>query len=80
MKIIVRVLMFLILLSGCERYVVEISDVTLSGMYVVDWVTVVEDKGNDTISFYENGEIFTDSNLYEPFDTIKTNDFNINFE
>ena len=80
MKRIVGVLMFLILLSGCERYVVEISDVTLSGMYVVDWVTVVEDKGNDTISFYENGEVFTDSNLYEPFDTIKTNDFNINFE
>ena len=64
MKRIVGVLMFLILLSGCERYVVEISDVTLSGMYVVDWVTVVEDKGNDTISFYENGEVFTDSNLY----------------
>ena len=64
MKRIVGVLMFLILLSGCEMYVVEISDVTLSGMYVVDWVTVVEDKGNDTISFYENGEVFTDSNLY----------------
>jgi hypothetical protein len=80
MRRIVGILMSLVLLSGCERYVVEISDVTLSGMYVVDWVTVVEDKGNDTVSFYENGEVFTDSNLYEPFDTIKTNDFNINFE
>ena len=77
MKRIVGVLMFLILLSGCERYVVEISDVTLSGMYVVDWVTVVGDNSTDTI---QNGEVFTDSDLYEPFDTIKTNDFNINFE
>jgi len=48
-------------------------------MYVVDWVTVVGDNSTDTI---QNGEVFTDSDLYkhEPFDTIKTKDFNINFE
>ena len=82
MKRIVGILMFLVLLSGCEKYVVEISDVTLSGLYVVDWVAVVGDEGNDTILVYENGQTFTDTNLneHEPFNEIKTNDFNINFE
>jgi hypothetical protein len=82
MRRIVGILMFLVLLSGCEKYVTEISNVTLSGLYVVDWVTVVGDEGNDTILHYENGETFTDTNLnsYEPFNKIETNDFNINFE
>jgi len=82
MRRIVGILMFLVLLSGCEKYVTEISNVTLSGLYVVDWVTVVGDEGKDTISHYENGETFTDSNLnlYAPFNEINTNDFNINFE
>jgi hypothetical protein len=79
MRRIVGILIFLVLLSGCEKYVTEISNVTLSGLYVVDWVTVVGDDGNDTILHYENGETFTDSNLYAPFNEIKTNDFNINF-
>lgn len=80
MKRIVGILMFLVLITGCEKYVTEISNVTLSGLYVVDWVCVVGDEGNDTISFYENGQIFTDTNLHAPFDVIETNDFNINFE
>ena len=82
MKRILGLLMFLVLLSGCEKYVVEISNVTLSGLYVVDWVTVVGSEGNDTILHYENGEIFTDTNLnsYKPFNEIETNEFNINFE
>jgi hypothetical protein len=80
MKRIVGILMFLVLITGCEKYVTEISNVTLSGLYVVDWVCVVGDEGNDTISFYENGQTFTDTNLHAPFDVIETNDFNINFE
>jgi hypothetical protein len=80
MKRIIGFLIFLVLLTGCEKYVVEISNVTLSGLYVVDWVTIVGDEGNDTIMTYQNGETFIDSNLHAPFNNIETNEFNINFE
>jgi hypothetical protein len=78
MKRIIGFLIFLVLLTGCEKYVVEISNVTLSGLYVVDWVTIVGDEGNDTIMTYQNGETFIDSNLHAPFNNIETNEFNIN--
>lgn len=70
--------MFLVLLSSCERYVVEKSDVTLMGLYVVDAVDVIGNNGS-TDTTLNQGQVFENSIAPEPFNYIKTNDFNICF-
>jgi hypothetical protein len=76
---IVGILMFLVLLTGCEKYVVEKSDVTLSGLYVVDAIDIIGNNGS-TDTTLNQGQIFESSIAPEPFNHIETNDFNINFE
>jgi len=67
------------ILVSCEKYVTEISDVTLSGLYVVDEIDVIGNNGTTNIS-YHSGDIFDNQIFPQPFNHIKTNDFNINFE
>jgi hypothetical protein len=70
-----------LLLTSCEKYVTEISDVTLMGLYVVSEVEVVSTAPQySTDTSYHGGEIFRDNDLPEPFNYIKTNGFHINFE
>jgi len=76
MKRIVGILMFLILLSGCEKYVVEKSDVTLSGMYNITKIVTTDDNGLDSV--YTYGFCKNDI-LPKPFDSIPINNFFIEF-
>ena len=78
MKRIVGILMFLVLLSGCEKYVVEKSDVTLMGLYVVDAIDIIGNNGS-TDTTLNQGQVFESDIVPEPFNYIKTNDFNICF-
>ena len=74
-------LLLVLVLSSCEKYVTEISDLTLSGLYVVSEVEVVStDPQYSTNTSYRGGQVFQDNDLPVPFNRIKTNDFNINFE
>ena len=73
-------LLLVLVLTSCEKYVTEISDVTLMGLYVVSEVEVVStDRQYSTDSSYRGGKIFKDNDLPQPFNFIKTNDFHINF-
>lgn len=76
MKIIVGILMFLVLITGCEKYVVERSDVTLSGMYNITKVITTTDEGIDSV--YTDG-VFVNDLLPKPFDSIPVNDFFMEF-
>jgi hypothetical protein len=76
MRRIVGILMFLVLLSGCEKYVVEKSDVTLSGIYNITKIVTTDDEGID--STYTYG--FCKNNLLpKPFDSLVINNFFIEF-
>ncbi len=75
------ILLLGLFLTSCEQYVVEISDVTLMGLYVVSEVEVVStDPQHSTSASYHGGQILQDSDLPQPFNFIKTNDFHISFE
>ena len=81
MKKIILILSICLSLLSCEQYVTEISDVTLMGLYVVREVEVVStDPQYSTYTSYHGGQIFQDNDLPEPFNYIRTNDFNISFE
>lgn len=78
-KVILLLLVFV--LTSCEKYVTEISDVTVAGLYVVSEVEVVSTNPQYSTNIsYHGGQIFQDNDLPQPFNYIKTNDFNIKFE
>lgn len=71
-------LLLLPLLLSCEKYVVEISDLTLSGRYVVSQVDVIyTDRPSIT---YIGGQTYSNTQLPHPFNNIKVNDFYMLFE
>jgi len=73
-------LLLVLVLTSCEKYVTEIPDLTLSGKYVVTKMTVISTSHaivRDTT--YLSGGIFTNSSLPHPFNYIKVNDFHIWF-
>jgi hypothetical protein len=72
-------LLILFLFTSCEKFVLETSDVTLMGLYVVDYVDVIGNNGGTDTSFH-SGQVFDNTIFPVPFNKIKTNDFNINFE
>jgi hypothetical protein len=73
-------LLLVLVLTSCEKYVTEISDVTLMGLYVVSEVEVIStDPQYSTSNSYHGGEVFQDNDLPVPFNYIKTNYFHINF-
>jgi hypothetical protein len=67
-------------LISCEKYTTEVSDLTMSGKYVVSKLQVLQitnPVGKD--STYLSNQTFVNSSLPDPFDSIKVNDFYIHF-
>ena len=58
-------------MSSCERYVTEISDLTLSGTYVVEKLKLVKTDTNETDSVFIVNQNLVNQSLPDPFDTIK---------
>ncbi len=67
----------LITLLSCEKYVTEISDLTLSGRYVVSQVDVINSDGNNRT--FIGGEVYS-GNYPHPFNNIPINNFYILFD
>lgn len=69
-----------IFLFGCEKFVTEVSDLTLSGKYKVSKLQVIQ-TANPTLkdTTYLNNQLFVNQNLPDPFDSIRINDFYIHF-
>ena len=81
MKRIVGILMFLVLITGCEKYVVEKSDITLSGKYVLSKLNVANVDQNQTPdSLYLLGSTYVNHNLPKPFDSIVIDDFYLHMD
>ena len=81
MKRIVGILMFLVLLSGCEKYVVEKSDVTLSGKYVISKLNVINvDQNQTSDSLYLMGTTYVNHKLPKPFDSISIDNFYLHMD
>ena len=68
----------LITLLSCEKYVTEISDLTLSGEYVVSEIQVINSNGG-LVQNYSFGQTYSNNSLPHPFNKIKTNHFRIHF-
>lgn len=74
------ILLLLPLLISCEKYITEVSDLTMSGKYVVSKLQVVQTSyPTSKDSVYLNNQLFVNSNLPDPFDSIRINDFYIHF-
>ncbi len=74
-------LFILIFLISCEQYVVEISDLSLSGKYVVNRLDVTSvDQSKSKDSLYLLGSTFYDNNLPHPFNKIEINRFYIHLD
>ena len=81
MRRIVGILMFLVLLSGCEKYVTEISDLTLSGKYVISKIHITNVDQNQTPdSLYLIGSTYVNHKLAKPFDSLVINDFYLHMD
>ena len=73
---------FLILLfTSCEKFVLETSDVTLSGKYVVSKLDITNVDQNQTRdSLYTLGDVYVNSLIPDPLDSIEINRFYIHFD
>ena len=81
MEKIFVVLGFLFLLTGCEKYVVEKSDITLSGKYVISKLNVINVDQNQTQdSLYLMGSTYINNNLPKPFDSIVIDNFYLHMD
>lgn len=81
MKKIYLILTFLVLLTSCEKYVVEKSDITLSGKYVVSKIDITNvDQNTTRDSLYTIGSTYINNVLPDPFDTIDINRFYIHMD
>lgn len=79
MKIYLIPLIFL--LVGCEKYTTEVSDLTLSGKYVVSKLTVIQTSQATTKdTTYLSGQLFVNNNLPDPFDSIRVDNFHLHFD
>jgi len=69
------------LLFSCEKYVVNKSDVTLSGKYVISRLDVTNvDQPETRDSLYTLGQKYVNHSLPNPFDSIVINRFYIHFD
>ena len=76
MKNIIFILVFL--LVSCRTYIMERSDLTLSGKYVVSKLEVTSVDQNATKdSIYSIGSVYVNNNYGHPFDSIPINRFYI---
>jgi hypothetical protein len=71
-------LLLVLVLTSCEKYVTEISDLTLSGEYVVTEVQVINSNGG-VVQNYNFGQTYFNNSLPHPFNNIETNRFRIHF-
>jgi hypothetical protein len=85
MKRIVGILMFLVLITGCEKFSMP-SELTLSGKYYVNKLEliVVENPSHPDTSFqnitFLVNDTFVDHSLPHPFDSIVVGDFYMDFD
>ena len=71
----------LLFLSGCEKFVLNNKDVTLSGKYVVSRLDITNvDQTQSRDSLYILGSTYKNKLIPPPFDSIKINRFYIHFD
>lgn len=80
-----RKIFFLLLIcflnSGCLKYSTEISDLTLSGKYVVSKLSVIQtSQVNKKDTTYLSGQMFVNNSLPDPFDSIRIDNFYLHFD
>jgi hypothetical protein len=69
------------LLISCEKYVLERSDVTLSGKYVVSKMEITNvDQNENRDSLYLMGDVYINPLMPDPLDSIRINRFYIHFD
>jgi hypothetical protein len=76
------ILLFLIfILASCEQYIVEITDVTISGKYVISKLEITNVDQNQTRdSLYLVGTSYVNQTLPHPFNNILINKTYIHFD
>jgi hypothetical protein len=71
----------LFLLSSCEKFALERSDVTLSGKYVVSKLDITSvDQNTNQDSLYTLGSTYVNQLLPDPFDSIRINRFYLHMD
>jgi len=71
---------FLLFLTSCRVYVLENSDLTLSGKYVLSRLEVTSvDQNVSRDSIYTIGQTYINPSLGDPFDTMQINRFYMYF-
>ena len=77
----IYLMLLLFLLTSCEKFVVETSDVTLSGKYVVSKLDITSvDQNTNRDSLYTIGSTYVNSVLPDPIDSIVINRFYLHFD
>jgi hypothetical protein len=75
------ILFFLVFLTSCEKFTTEISDLTLSGKYVLSKLTVIETSQSNKIdTIYSINQLYINNSLSDPFDSMRVGDFHIHFD
>lgn len=75
------VLLLSLFLVSCERYVLPISDLTLSGKYKLALLDVTSvDQNTSRDSLYKPGSVYLNPNLPAPFDSLVINRFYIHLD
>ena len=81
MKKLIPFLIITLFFISCEKYVTNVSVLTLSGKYVVTKMTIITTSHAVMIdSTYLSNSVFRDSMLPHPFNNIKVNDFYLHFD
>lgn len=75
------ILFLVLILTSCEKFSLERSDVTLSGKYVVSKLDVTSvDQNTSRDSLYLVGTTYINSALPDPFDSIDINRFYLHMD
>lgn len=74
-------LILTLFLISCEKYVTNVSDLTLSGKYVVSKITVIQTaQTTKRDTTYLSGTLFRNTSLPDPFDSILVDNFYVHFD
>jgi hypothetical protein len=74
-------LLWIVFFTGCEKYIMNNSTVTLSGKYVVSKLEVTYvDQNTGRDSLYTLGSTYINRNASPPFDSIRVNGFKIHMD
>jgi hypothetical protein len=77
----VFLLLIVLLFTSCEHYITEISDLTLSGKYVVSKLEITNvDQNHTRDSLYLLGTTYNNSLLPKPFDSVRINNFYVHMD